>query len=181
MLPTTSSWEIPRVWRERPTIRSEGPSICFPLSDYESTFFIRLFTFFKLFVSIFWSGKFHETIHTFCLKCISVFGKFHKTSLTFHHKCILVFGKFQHISVFRSLGNFIRLFTLFIVSVFRSLGNFMRLVTLFVISLNCTQFMWESFEMATFSCFPLQVHGKFHEYGGKGLQLDQWAPPFVSH
>ena len=134
MLPTTSSWEIAWVWRERPTIRSVGPSILVPLTDYESTFFIRLFTFFKLFVSIFWS-----------------------------------------------LGNFIRLLTLFVVSVFRSLGNFMRLVTLFIISLNCSQFMWESFGMATFSCFPLQVHGKLHEYGGKGLQLDQWAPPFWSH
>ena len=35
--------------------------------------------------------------------------------------------------------------------------------------------------MATFSYFPLQVHGKFYEYGGKHLQLDQWAPPFCSH
>ena len=35
--------------------------------------------------------------------------------------------------------------------------------------------------MATFSYFPLQVHGKFYEYGGKWLQLDQWAPPFCSH
>ena len=37
MLPTTSSWGIPWVWRERPTIRSVGPSILFPLTDYEST------------------------------------------------------------------------------------------------------------------------------------------------
>ena len=93
------------------------------------------------------------------------------------------------VSIFWSLGNFIRLLTLvlvrlvtlFIISVFWSLGNFIRLVTLFIISLNCSQFMWESLGMATFSCFLLQVHGKFHEYGGKGLQLDQWALPFCSH
>ena len=98
----------------------------------------------------------HQTSHIFQITLshnISVFGKFHQTN------------------------TFFKLF----VSVFLSLGNFIRLVTLFVISLNCSQFMWESFGMATFSCFPLQVHGEFHEYGGKGLQLDQWAPPFCSH
>ena len=88
--------------------------------------FIRLFTFFKLFVSIFRSlGNFIRLLTLFV------------------------------VSVFWCLGNFIRLVTLFVVSVFWSLGNFIRLVTLFIISLNCSQFMWESLGMATFSCFLL--------------------------
>ena len=67
--------------------------------------------------------KFHQTIDTFHHKCISVLGKLHQTIDIVRCKCILVFEKFQHISVFLSLGNFIRLFKLF-VSIFRSLGNF---------------------------------------------------------
>ena len=150
--------------------------------------FIRLVTFFKLFVSMFWSfWNFMRLLTLFVLSVFRSLGNFIRLFTLFVVSVFQSLGNFIRlftlfvVSVFRSLGNFIRLVTLFIISLFRSLGNFMRLVTLFVISLNCSQFMWESLGMAIFSCFPLQVHWKFHEYGGKGLQLDQWAPPFCSH
>ena len=133
MLPTASSWGIPWVWRERPTIRSVGPSIMFPLSDYESTFNIP-------WVILWWNRGTPSVKITISWCRLSVMvthlyrtvfrtsrkryeypfnvGKVwlpHQTShifqITLSHKCISVFGKFhQTIHIFQIICKYISVF-----------------------------------------------------------------------